>query len=473
MPIAAPDAVPQNPAGLAKLAASDHTDPSKHGFASADSAPPAIPTLTPAAGVVEAARFAVQYRRPSADPTIDPAASARNGQVASGYGLIAAVLPARSHGALSNAAGDVTLDDWDLAVDVHLPTIDAQVLAVVWLLEDAGALDVFPKTTTADLVQFVSVVAANYNAPPFHRFAHAVSVAQAAHVMMRALNVKEELSKEAVVMLLVAGVCHDVDHQGFTNMYHCATESDLATMYNNTCPMENHHAAVTNALLQSEYSPLRHMDPAAARQFRSGVTQLILATDMGKHESILVQGARVPPVTSTGEIAQWEAPQRMAFLQVLLKAADLSNELRAAPVADPWSAALYRELNHEQDVLGRARLDTGAAAAAAGQIEFLQLKVKPIVMTLATILGAERALPVVDRANAAIARHQQRHAAAAGTVKSADSSTSDLDDESESRESVSETLPGPMAAGRRASAPHGTRTEGLARRRFSIATSNY
>ncbi|KNE58590.1 hypothetical protein AMAG_04155 [Allomyces macrogynus ATCC 38327] len=363
VPDAVPDAAPQIPAGPTKPAASNDTlEPCKHGNASTDSATPTMPALTPAEGVVEAARFSVRYRRPSADPTADPAAPTRNRQVAVNYDLISAVIPARFNCAPADTEGAVTLDDWDVAVDVHLPTTDAQVLAVVWLLEDAGALDVFPHTTRADLVQFVTVVAANYNAPPFHRFTHAVSVAQAAHVMVRALNVKEELSKDAVVMLLVAGVCHDVDHQGFTNMYHCATESELATMYNNTCPMENHHAAVTNALLQSEYSPLRHMDPAAARHFRASVTQLILATDMGKHESILVQGARVPSVTSTGEIAHWDAQHRMAFLQVLLKAADLSNELRAAPVADPWSAALYRELNHEQDVLGRARLDTGAAA---------------------------------------------------------------------------------------------------------------
>ncbi|KAJ3364674.1 High affinity cAMP-specific and IBMX-insensitive 3',5'-cyclic phosphodiesterase 9A [Allomyces javanicus] len=460
MPAAAPDAAPQNSAGPAKPAASNNMDPSKDGITLADAA---ISTLTPASGVVEAARFSVQYRRPSVDPTVDSAVPTHTGQVAASYDLIAHVFPERSRGAPADTARAVTLDDWDLAVDVHLPTTDAQVLAVAWLLEDAGALDVFPRTTTADLVQFVTVVATNYNAPPFHRFTHAVSVAQAAYVMVRALNVKEELSKEAVVMLLVAG--------GFTNMYHCATESDLATMYNNTCPMENHHAAVTNALLQSDYSPLRHMDPAAARHFRAGVTQLILATDMGKHESILVQGARVPPVTSmSGGIAQWNAQQRMAFLQVLLKAADLSNELRAAPVADPWSAALYRELNHEQDVLGRTRLDTGAAAAAAGQIEFLQLKVVPIVMTLATILGAERAAPVVDRANAAVARHQQRHAAAAGGATSIDSSASDLE---ESRESVSDKLPGPAAGARRASAPGDTRMESPARRRFSIATSDY
>ncbi|KNE55783.1 hypothetical protein AMAG_01657 [Allomyces macrogynus ATCC 38327] len=461
MPVAAPDAAPQNPTGPAKPAASSDAVTGNQCDGS---------SANLAAGVVEASCFSVQYRRPSADPTADPAVPTRNGQVADNYDLISSVLPARSHGAPTDATGAATLDDWDLAIDVHLPTTDAQVLAVAWLLEDAGALNVFPQTTTADLVQFVSVVAANYNAPPFHRFTHALSVAQAAHVMVRTFNVKEELSKEAVVMLLVAGACHDVDHQGFTNMYHCATESDLATMYNNTCPMENHHAAVTNALLQSEFSPLRHLDAATARQFRAGVTQLILATDMGKHESILVQGARVPPVTSSNGIEQWDALQRMAFLQVLLKAADLSNELRAAPVADPWSAALYRELNHEQDVLGRARLDTGAAAAAAGQIEFLQLKVVPIVMTLATVLGAERAAPVVDRVNAAVARHQQRLAAAAGGAMSADSSSSDLE---ESRESVSETLPGPTAAGRRASAPGGTRTESPARRRFSIATSDY
>jgi hypothetical protein len=49
-------------------------------------------------------------------------------------------------------------------------------------------------------------------------------------------------------------------------------------------------SAVTNVLLMSEFSPLRKLDAKEAAKIRQSVVQLILVTDMNKHDAILKQG---------------------------------------------------------------------------------------------------------------------------------------------------------------------------------------
>lgn len=40
------------------------------------------------------------------------------------------------------------------------------------------------------------------------------------------------LSAGEELVLLVAAICHDLDHDGFTNSYHVASHSELAQRYN-------------------------------------------------------------------------------------------------------------------------------------------------------------------------------------------------------------------------------------------------
>jgi len=54
--------------------------------------------------------------------------------------------------------------------------------------------------------------------------------------------------------LIVAALCHDVQHDGYNNRYHVVTKSPICQMYGEEHVQENFHAAQTVKLFDiSEY----------------------------------------------------------------------------------------------------------------------------------------------------------------------------------------------------------------------------
>ncbi|KAJ3371749.1 High affinity cAMP-specific and IBMX-insensitive 3',5'-cyclic phosphodiesterase 9A [Allomyces arbusculus] len=289
------------------------------------------------------------------------------------------------------------LGDPHFSIPRDLPDAQDQDLAVVWLLEQAGAVEY----ATRDVwLTFVATVRANYKLPAFHSFTHAVNVTHALYALMRAAGLlgEEGLARRDAVASMVAALCHDVDHEGLSNVYHAAKDTELAAMYNGVCPMENHHAAVTSALLQSRVSPLHLLDPTTAKSLRTTITSIILATDMGKHDHLLASASTTTP---------WPAcrDSPLVLQQVLMKCADLSNELQDPPAAALWASALMTELNNEQAALDRAPIAADEVAIARGQVGFLDAKVLPTYRALARLVGVAAVRPFMDRLEAARERY--------------------------------------------------------------------
>ncbi|KNE56711.1 hypothetical protein AMAG_02491 [Allomyces macrogynus ATCC 38327] len=298
------------------------------------------------------------------------------------------------------------LGDPHFSIPRDLPNAQDQDLAVVWLLEQAGAIEYASRNVW---LKFVKTVRANYKPPAFHSFTHAVSVTHALYALMRAAGLlgEEGLARRDAVASMVAALCHDVDHEGLSNVYHAAKDTDLAAMYNGVCPMENHHAAVTSALLQSRVSPLHLLDPPTAKSLRTTITSIILATDMGKHDHLLLSASTTSPWP-----ACCETP--LVLQQVLMKCADLSNELQDPAAAAVWASALMTELNAEQAALDRAPIAADDVAIARGQVAFLDAKVLPTYRALARLVGVAAVRPFIDRLEAARERYRQTVEAADG-----------------------------------------------------------
>jgi cAMP-specific phosphodiesterase 4 len=87
-----------------------------------------------------------------------------------------------------------------------------------------------------------------------------------------------------------AAIIHDVDHPGLTNPYLITSGSDLAIMYNDESVLENHHLAVAFKLLQHESCDIIHnLNKKQRQMFRKTVIDMVLATDMSKHMSLLAE----------------------------------------------------------------------------------------------------------------------------------------------------------------------------------------
>lgn len=112
---------------------------------------------------------------------------------------------------------------------------------------------------------------------------------------------------------IFAATIHDVDHPGLTNQFLINTSelwlpnmkktvnvwkltilicwsqgSELALMYNDESVLENHHLAVAFKLLQSpDCDIFSNLNKKQRQTLRKMVIDMVLATDMSKHMSLL------------------------------------------------------------------------------------------------------------------------------------------------------------------------------------------
>ena len=96
-------------------------------------------------------------------------------------------------------------------------------------------------------------------------------------------------------------IVHDYDHGGLTNDYLIASRHDLAILYNDRAPLENHHvAAAFHLLRRPEYNFLAALSSVEQARFRKQVIELVLATDMKQHFSTLSHFATLHRLATPG-----------------------------------------------------------------------------------------------------------------------------------------------------------------------------
>lgn len=88
--------------------------------------------------------------------------------------------------------------------------------------------------------------------------------------------------------LFLSAAAHDVDHPGNNNMLEIKTHSKLATLYNDTSVLENHHAATFFFMIEDDtcnvFSKFSGDD---FNKIRKQILDNILYTDMSRHFAFL------------------------------------------------------------------------------------------------------------------------------------------------------------------------------------------
>ncbi|XP_044141825.1 high affinity cGMP-specific 3',5'-cyclic phosphodiesterase 9A [Bufo gargarizans] len=200
------------------------------------------------------------------------------------------------------------------------------------------------KMEAATLRQFLRSLQDHYRQNPFHNFRHGFCVTQMMYSIISLCGLQDLLPPEDVVTLIVAALCHDVDHPGLNNNYQVNARTELASRYQNKSPLENHHCAVTMEILsRTECDIFRNVAPEQARKILEGVAELILATDMALHPQILRSLQDVHSFSFSQE-------EHVALLKKgLIKLCDISNEARPVEEAELWADALMEEYFLQSD----------------------------------------------------------------------------------------------------------------------------
>ncbi|KAJ0400670.1 hypothetical protein P43SY_005443 [Pythium insidiosum] len=231
---------------------------------------------------------------------------------------------------------DDPLDQWDLDT---LAMSSADIIVAVGVLFRAyGFLETF-RIPGEKFAAFATNVANYYRSNPFHNFQHAFHVLLTMHVMLRC-ECRKYFSGVEIFSMLLAALCHDVDHPGNTNDFELKTLSPMALTHNDDAVLERHHCRVTFIILNHKSSKiLQHLDEARYKRVRQLIIHCILATDMSKH----FDKCKALENLTRRQLTD----KRQLLMGILIHAADLAFHAMPFRAAHDWGARLLDEFQHQ------------------------------------------------------------------------------------------------------------------------------
>jgi hypothetical protein len=295
-------------------------------------------------------------------------------------------LEAKSHELLRSWEFDV----WAYREEQLLPFI-------VDMFNDFALLEKFnvPKDKFQN---FLVEVRNNYSKKnPYHNFRHAFDVTHTIYLLLTNTSAAGYLSYLEIFSVLVAALVHDLGHPGLNNNYQIASNSALALRYNDRSVLENHHCSLGFSLLKkSECDIFVGLTDEQRREIRNLMIVCVLATDLAHHMEITAQWN-----ACTGKFTKDDKSHRVLLLQVLLKAADISNPGKPFEIAKYWANMVQEEFFGQGDIEKEKAfpvspfMDREKPALPKMQINFIDYLVAPLFGTMKQLLP--RLQPICDR----------------------------------------------------------------------------
>ncbi|KAK4296300.1 hypothetical protein Pmani_031195 [Petrolisthes manimaculis] len=193
----------------------------------------------------------------------------------------------------------------------------------------------------------------NYRPVKYHNWRHAVTVAQTMFAMLKTGKMERFMTDIEMLGLLVACLCHDLDHRGTNNSFQTKTDSPLAILYS-TSTMEHHHFDQCVMILSQDSNNIfQSLSAVDYRHVMRLLENAILSTDMAmyfKKKNTFLE------LSDNGEF-DWQSDDKKQLLcGMMMTACDVS------AIAKPWeeqhkTAKLVADEFFEQGDLERLQLN--------------------------------------------------------------------------------------------------------------------
>ena len=177
----------------------------------------------------------------------------------------------------------------------------------------------------------------------FHNFTHGVSVMHSLFFLLTSTKVQTWFFAEEIFGLLLAALCHDVDHTARTNSFEISSGSTLALRYHDISVLEQHHAATTFFTMQQEQCNILSNCPKDTYQsIRKLVISGILGTDMTKHFSMLLKMNLRFKDMQESRIGEREH-DKMDVAELIVHSCDLAHLAKSFELCSRWAQLLKQE----------------------------------------------------------------------------------------------------------------------------------
>ncbi|XP_054646317.1 cAMP-specific 3',5'-cyclic phosphodiesterase 4B isoform X2 [Dunckerocampus dactyliophorus] len=230
----------------------------------------------------------------------------------------------------------------------------------------------------------------------YHNSLHAADVAQSTHILLSTPALDAVFTDLEILAAIFAAAIHDVDHPGVSNQFLINTNSELALMYNDESVLENHHLAVGFKLLQEDSCDIfQNLTKKQRQSLRKMVIDMVLATDMSKHMSLLADlktMVETKKVTSSGVLLLDNYTDRIQVLRNMVHCADLSNPTKSLELYRQWTDRIMEEFFHQGDRERERGMeispmcDKHTASVEKSQVGFIDYIVHPLWETWADLV---------------------------------------------------------------------------------------
>ncbi|XP_058023984.1 cAMP and cAMP-inhibited cGMP 3',5'-cyclic phosphodiesterase 10A isoform X2 [Ahaetulla prasina] len=238
------------------------------------------------------------------------------------------------------------------------------------------------------LCRFTMSVKKNYRRVPYHNWKHAITVVHCMYVILQH-NQKTftDLERKG---LLVACLCHDLDHRGYSNSYLQKFDHPLAALYS-TSTMEQHHFSQTVSILQLEgHNIFSNLNSNEYEQVLEIIRKAIIATDLALYFGNRKQ---LEELQQTRSLNLKNQAHRDRVIGLLMTSCDLCSVTKLWHVTRLTANDIYAEFWAEGDEMKKLGIQPipmmdrdKKDEVPQGQIGFYNAVALPCYSTLAQIL---------------------------------------------------------------------------------------
>eukprot|EP01137_Pigoraptor_chileana_P008131 Opistho-2@54539 len=279
---------------------------------------------------------------------------------------------------------------------------DDETCAVVFgMFEELGFMDRY-KIFQETLCRFVLTVRKNYRKVRYHNWQHAFGVSHQMYSIIKGSPmIADALSDVEKFAMMVACVCHDVDHRGTNNSFQQQAKSPLADVYG-TSTMEKHHFAHTVTILNTDGHNIFESISNYA-EILAYLEDSILATDLALY---FKNRDRFKQIIASKSFDKNSADHRSLLRGILMTCCDISAITKPWEVQQDIAKIVYSEFFEQGDIerqMGRTPIPmmdrTKAEELPKMQVGFIDFICLPAFDMLAKLAAETQPLVEAVKAN--------------------------------------------------------------------------
>ncbi|EPZ34670.1 3'5'-cyclic nucleotide phosphodiesterase domain-containing protein [Rozella allomycis CSF55] len=223
---------------------------------------------------------------------------------------------------------------------------------------------------------------------PYHNCAHAADVCQFMNLLIQ--NSDIDFPYEDITSMLIAALWHDMKHPGFNNNFLIQTSHDLAIQYNDISVLENMHSFLGFSILQNQkYNILKNLSKETNKSIRDQIISMVLATDMSFHFELI--GKFKNKIASETSFDIGKLSDKKLLMEMMMKAADISNASRPFEVAMGWTFQIMEEFFRQGEEENARNLpistfmNRNGTDISKSQVSFIDFVVTPMFDAISPI----------------------------------------------------------------------------------------